>query len=162
METRRLLQHNHPLAKTPSKAFDHDIAKYVQDTKTNGYPVLLFMDANSGYGERDNRDLERQTGLVNVIQYFHPDLEMSRTYDRGRNCIHIVLGCKHALQLIKKCGYMEFYALTPDDNRAMFVDLDTDLLQQKHWFAPSATLVAPSLKKTSPSGNIPSPLQGPP
>ena len=146
-EMRKLLKRKHPLAKTPRRAFDHDIAQRIAEIKGRGEPVLLFMDANAGYRSREIRELERKTGLVNVIQSFHPDISMPRTYDRGRECIDFVLGCEDALHLVKKCGYLEFYALTPDDHRAMFIDIDTDQLQQKHRFAPSKTPAAPSMKK---------------
>ena len=129
MEMRRLLQRRHPLAKSPRKAFDHDIAQYVELVKGQGHPILIFLDTNSGHQQRDIEKLERQTGLINIIQHFHLDLTMPRTYNRGRECIDFVLGCEEALQLIKKCGYLKFYALTPDDHRSMFVDLDTDRLQ---------------------------------
>ena len=155
MEIRRLLRRNHPLAKTPQKAFDQDIARYVESVKSKGHPILLFMDANSGYQQSDIKALERKTGLVNIIQHFHPDLEMPRTYDRGRECIDFVLGCEAALNLVKKCGYLEFYALTPDDHRPMFLDLDTDRLQLIAWhsrFHPRA--VHPVSPKTVPSYQI--------
>lgn len=48
MEMRRLLQKKHPLTKTPQKAFDADIR----------YPILLFLDANSGHTARDIKELE--------------------------------------------------------------------------------------------------------
>ena len=149
MEMRRLLQRKHPLAKTPRKAFDHDIAQCIEEKRNEGSPVLLFMDANSGYTERDIKDLERKTGLINVIQHFHPDIEMPRTYDRGRQCIDFILGSPDALEYIKRCGYLEFYALTPDDHRAMFADLDTTKLQLKQCLAPTPTQSTPSLTKPS-------------
>ena len=105
------------------------------------------MDANSGHTEGDIRELERKTGLINIIQHFHPDLDMPRTYDRGRQCIDFILGSEDALELIKRCGYLEFYALTPDDHRAMFVDLDTNKLQQKQCYNPPSPQNPPSLKK---------------
>ena len=148
-EMRRLLKRRHPLAKTPRKAFDHDIAQYVETTKTQGHPILLCMDANSGYSHRDIKELERKTGLINIIQHFHPDITMPRTYDRGRDCIDFVLGCEEALKLIKKCGYLEFYALTPDDHRAFFIDLDTERLQQRDIQPVADSLSAPSLAKPS-------------
>ena len=135
------------MAKNPQKAFDHDMANLVRTKKTNGHPVLLFMDANSGYTARDIKEFERKTGLINVIQHFHPDVDMPRTYDRGRECIDFVLGCEDALEYIKRCGYLEFYALTPDDHRAMFLDLDTDKLQCKRIFALPVLLQAPSMTK---------------
>ena len=149
MEMRRLLKQNHPLAKQPRKAFDADITKYVESVRGQGHPILLSMDANSGYTARDVQELERQTGLINVIQYLHPDLDMPRTYDRGRECIDFFLGCETAISMIKKCGYLEFYAVTPDDHRSMFCDLDTDKLQQVHRNVTPLTPMAPSLKKPS-------------
>ena len=149
MEMRKLMQRNHPLAKNPRKAFDHDIENLIRTKKTHGQPVLLCMDANSGYTASDIKDLERKTGLVNVIQHFHPDIAMPRTYDRGRDCIDFFLGCEEALTYIKRCGYLEFYALTPDDHRAMFLDLDTDKLQGKQTFTTPEVLRAPSLTKPS-------------
>ena len=149
MEMRRILQSKHPLAKTPRKAFDLDIARYVESIKSQGYPFLLLMDANSGHTQRDIKDLERTTGLINIIQHFHPELAMPRTYDRGRECIDIVLGCEEALRIVKKCGYLKFYALTPDDHRAMFLDLDTDRLQQRALLDPIQSHLAPSLTKPS-------------
>ena len=149
MEMRRLLQTKHPIAKTPRKAFDHDIVQYVESVRSKGHPFLLFMDANSGHQQRDVKELERTTGLINIIQHFHPDLDMPRTYDRGRDCIDVVLGCEEALRIVKKCGYLEFYALTPDDHQSLFVDLDTDRLQQRRHPDAAQSNSAPSLKKPS-------------
>ena len=58
MEMRRLLQKKHPLAKTSQKAFDADITKYVETVRSQGYPILLFLDANSGHTARDIKELE--------------------------------------------------------------------------------------------------------
>ena len=72
---------------------------------------------------------------------------MPRTNDRGCDCIDFVLGCKNALELVKQFGYIEFYALTLDDHHAMFVDIDTEKLQQKTSFVPTATQQTPLLRK---------------
>ena len=119
----------HNLAKNPRKAFDHDMKNFIREQKEQGNPVLLLFDANSGHSEKDIKDFQRETGVINIFTQLHPLSTPPCTYDRGRLCINLALGCEEAIKLVDKIGYLPFYALTPDDHRVLFLDLILSYLQ---------------------------------
>ena len=150
MEMRRLMQTQHRLAKNPRKAFDHDIKLFIQEQKEKGRPVLLLLDANSGHTETDIKSLQRATGLVNIFTRLHQTATPPRTYDRGRQCIDLALGCDESLQYVESIGYLPFYAITPDDHRALFLDLSANLLRSGLCEDGTFTKVTtPSIRKPS-------------
>ena len=73
----------------------------------------------------------KATGLKTVFSALHPLTEPPRTYDRGKLCLDVALGCNDAIELVKAVGYLPFYALGPDDHRAMFLDLHYDKLKAR-------------------------------
>ena len=123
------MRHGHHLAKTPRKAFDHDMVKFVNKRKASGAPVLLLLDANTPVDSKEMKKFMKETGLKNVFTACHPHTSPPRTYDRGRTCLDMALGCDDAIDLVKAVGYLPFYELGPDDHRAMFLDLYYDKLK---------------------------------
>ena len=72
MEMRRLMEVRHHLAKNPRKAFDYDMKNFLREQKEQGHPVLLLFDANSGHSDKDIKDFQRETGLINIFTRLHP------------------------------------------------------------------------------------------
>ena len=129
METRQLLQRRHEYAKMPCKAFDHDMTALIKKKKASGHPVLLLMDANTDFDSPEMKQIMKETGLKNVFTALHPMRPLPRTYDRGKSCLDMALGCDEAIRLVKAVGYLPFYELGPDDHRAMLLDLDYEALK---------------------------------
>ena len=129
MEIQRLLAKNHQHTKNPQKAFDADMAGMVKKQKTEGNPVLLLLDANTPINSPEMKRFMKQTGLKNVFTALHPMTPPPSTYDRGTACLDMALACEEGLKLIKCVGYLPFYALGPDDHRALFIDLYIEKLR---------------------------------
>ena len=108
-----LMRNSHHLAKTPRKAFDHDMAKFVNQQKVSGAPVLLLLDANTPVDSKEMKQFMTATGLKNVFTACHPHTTLPRTYDRGRMCLDMALGCDDTIELVKAVGYLPFYELGP-------------------------------------------------
>ena len=87
MEMRRLMQKKHKFAKSPQKAFDHNMMKMVKRQKASGAPVLLMMDANTAFDSLEMKKFMKATGLKNMFTTLHPMTKLPRTYDRGKSCL---------------------------------------------------------------------------
>ena len=148
-ENHFLLQTNHPLAKNPRKAFDSDFKSFIPDLRQKGYPVLVLIDANSGYNDPEILDPMADTGLINALLHQFPTVTPLPTYNRGTKAIDMALACVQALTLIKKIGVLAFYQLIPSDRRTLFIDIYEKMLQALTSDATKTTLNVPSLLKPS-------------
>ena len=148
-EFRYLLKTGHKQAKSPRKAFDSDFKQYIKEIRQKGHPVLVLLDANSGYDDKDIEELSDDTGLINVLLTKHPDTTPLRTYNRGEKTIDLSLCCPHALRLIKAIGVLEFYRILPTDHRSSFLDLYENLLMTHYRDDTKPALNVPSLLKPS-------------
>ena len=148
-EFKYLLKQNHKHAKQPRKAFDVDFKKFIQDIRQQGHPVVVLMDAISGYNDKDIEELMDDTGLINALLAKHPNVEPLRTYNRGKKAIDITLCCPIALQFIKAVGVLEFYRILPTDHRSQFIDFYESMLKSLARDETKPLLHVPSLSKPS-------------
>ena len=125
------MQKKHKFAKLPRKAFDHDMIEMVKRQKARRALVLLLMDANNTFDSPEMKKFMKATGLKNVFIALHPMTKPPRTYDRGKSCLDMALGCNETIELVKTVGYLPFYELGQDDHRVMFLNLHYDKLKAK-------------------------------
>ena len=143
-EFRYLLYNEHRQAKNTRKAFDTDFKNYIRNIQQKGYPVLVFLDANLGHDDKDNKELSDDTGLMNVLLAKHTNETPLRTYNRGEKASDLSLCCQQALRLIKVVGILEFYQILPTDHRSLYIDFFENLL------------MTPAQDKTELAFNVPS------
>ena len=103
----------------------------IKTQKASGAPVLFLLDANTAHDLTEMKKFMKATGLKNVFSALHPLVDPPRTYDRAKLCLDMALGCDDAIDLVKAIGYLPFYALGPDDHRAMYLDLNYDKMKAR-------------------------------
>ena len=149
-----LIQRNDSI-QAPRKAFQRDLAQYLQQCKTAGDEIMLIGDFNEVVMGEDPKGM---TGLAHKLELYN--MMSSRhshpppvTYSRGRRCLDYGLATPWVIKAIRRCGYEASHARYPSDHRAYYFDLDVNTLfgtqiQQLSKFEPR-TLYSTNIRQVS-------------
>lgn len=78
-EVQALLQHDHPYANNPRKAFDHDLSNFSVAQQNLGCEVVICMDANTPLNSAESRTFMATSNLFSIAEYKFPNRELPRT-----------------------------------------------------------------------------------
>jgi hypothetical protein len=116
------------------KQFCSDIVSTIQSLHQNGHIVILMGDFNKDLNIRSNQvnTMLRDCGLVNVFTQVHGhNTPLPATYDRGKKCLDTI-AITDSENIPKSCitraGFLPFYHEFCSDHRAVFCDINTDVL----------------------------------
>ena len=107
-----------------------------------------MIDANTDITDKQLQKISQSAQLYDIMSSRH-GMNCPRTYLRGNRQIDYILGTKHIITAISKCGILAFNTGITSDHRALWLDLDINILLKQH---------LPSLYKhpiTMSSKNIP-------
>jgi hypothetical protein len=116
------------------KQFCSDIVSTIQNLHQNGNIVILMGGFNEDLNIRGNQvnTMLRDCGLDNVYTHVHGlNAPLPATYDRGKKCLDTI-AIMDSENIPKSCitqaGFLPFYHEFCSDHRAVFCDINTNVL----------------------------------
>ena len=108
------------------KQFITDISTFINDLQTNGFEVILSLDANETMGEDKDNGLAQLLKVCNLgdLHLLGPD-EPPETYKYGANRrIDFMLGSPAVAAAVNRAGYNSYDNGVFSKHRGLFIDLD--------------------------------------
>ena len=136
---------------SPRNTFARDFSHLLGKLIGNKHSVLVLGDFNEDIHHHQSTIAHALQAhhLVDIHQHRHPQNKPPATYIRGTRCIDYALCTRDILPAVTQSGYLPFNEHLPSDHRALFIDLDTNILfgnAQPHISSPKLR----RLKSTSP------------
>ena len=115
----------------PRKSLRTDLLAFINQLHNHNHKVLLIGDMNEDLlnPKNDIASFLGETNMVNMFTNRHPHLSLPVTYDRGRACLDLMaMSSSLDPSIVVRMGYLPFYQPFASDHRAMFCDLDMNVL----------------------------------
>jgi hypothetical protein len=121
-----ILLREHQRDPDPIKCFYNDITKELQKWTTQGYDILLMIDANEDVSSSPGgmSSVIASAGLFDLIQARHQADRYPNTFARGTKCIDFIYGTENVKQHCVASGILPFGYGYPSDHRAIFARID--------------------------------------
>ena len=127
----RLLRRQNIMNPKPKKVFDDDLCQLLTDWKNANIDIVLMIDANAGITDKQLQKISQSAQLYDIMSSRH-GMNCPRTYVRGNKRIDYILGTKNIVNAISKCGILAFNTGIISDHRALWLDLEINLLLKQH------------------------------
>jgi hypothetical protein len=118
----------------PRKIFIEDLITLIKeiDNPTNNYRILM-LDANENINDSEGglSKLVRETNLRDIFSEIGQEDCNIPTYVRGSGKIDYIFTSAELLPHIKHIGCLPFYMHNDSDHRELFIDITTDLIDNK-------------------------------
>ena len=103
-----LIRQQDPI-RSPRRAFERDLWKFVAELRSQGNEILMVGDFNEVFGSDVDgiSKLAADFDLVNLMRVRHSD-PLPPTYARGRSCIEYGLATETVADSLLRCGYEAF------------------------------------------------------
>jgi hypothetical protein len=124
-----------------------DLQAWLEFKTTEGYMIILGMDANDPYNPSEGKftplefqltkpiptkghdgtieTLVRTSGLIDPLLHQHPGTPPPPTYDRGNDRIDFIFVSSALLPYVKRSGIFPYNSLFMSDHRPSYIDIDS-------------------------------------
>ena len=138
----------------PRHQFTVDLQGWLEYKTTQGYLIILGIDANEPYDPLEGNftpvdfqldkpipikghdgtlaTLVRTSGLVDPLLIHHPDRTPPPTYDRGKDKIDFIFVSRALLPHVTRTGIFPYKSLFISDHRPCYIDLDSIQIFQEN------------------------------
>ena len=113
--------------------YTDDIAKVIHFLQSQSHHVILCGDANEDMNDKSSKNTWRtmlqncNMRLISDVKF--PTLTLPATYEQGHKCLDMVaMSNGLPISIIKAMGYLPYSDPILSDHRAVYVDLDSNLL----------------------------------
>ena len=127
----RLLRRQNIMNPKPKKVFDDDLCQLLTDWKNANIDIVLMIDANAEITDKQLQKISQSAQLYDIMSSRH-GMNCPRTYVRGNKRIDYILGTKNIVNAISKCGILAFNTGIISDHRALWLDLEINVLLKQH------------------------------
>jgi predicted transcriptional regulator len=112
----------------PRKQSIDDLTEELKLHTDMGDEIVLMLDSNEDITNENSsiNQMVKNCGMIDIMQYLHPDIQPPETYQRGSKTIDAIFTTPHIAQATVRAGMEPYNNTIISDHRGLFIDVELD------------------------------------